>query len=138
MTTLVTGGTGFAGAATVRELARRGERIAVLSRDASSVAERFPGLDVEARAGDVRDPSTLTPAFAGIETVINCVQFPNSPIENRRKGWTFEQIDYLGTAHQVEAARAAGVPSRLSNPMVAMAAAPRAAGSPESVGYAGR
>ena len=103
------GVTGFAGAAAVREWARRGERIAVRSRDAASVAKRFPSLDVEARAGDVSDPSTLTSAFAGIETVINCVQFPNSPIENKRKGWTFEQVDYFGTVHQVEAARDAGV-----------------------------
>ena len=109
MTTLVTGGTGFAGAAAVRELARRGDRITVLSRDVSKVAKRFPGLDVEARAGDVSDPSTLTSAFADIETVINCVQFPNSPMENKHKGWTFEHVDYLGTVHQVEAARDAGV-----------------------------
>ena len=106
---LVTGGTGFAGAATVRELARRGKSLAVLSRDASSVAERFPGLTVEARQGDVRDSESLRAAFEGIETVINCVQFPNSPIENKGKGWTFEQIDYQGTVRQVEAAKAAGV-----------------------------
>ena len=106
---LVTGGTGLVGAAAVRELARRGKQVAVLSRDASSVAQRFPGLTLEARQGDVADSESLRAAFQGVEAVINCVQFPNSPIENKRKGWTFEQIDYQGTANQVEAAKEAGV-----------------------------
>ena len=87
---LVTGGTGFAGAATVRELTRRGKSVAVLSRDASKVAARFPGLTVEARQGDVRDSESLRAAFEGIETVINCVQFPNSPTENTGNGRTFQ------------------------------------------------
>jgi NADH dehydrogenase len=45
----------------------------------------------------------------GIDCVINAVQFPNSPIENRRKGWTFEEIDLKGTRNQVDAAKTAGV-----------------------------
>ena len=106
---LVTGGTGLVGAAAVRELARRGKHVAVLSRDALSVARRFPDLRLEARQGDVRDSESLQAAFQGIEAVINCVQFPNSPIENKRRGWTFEQIDEQGTMRQVEAAGAAGV-----------------------------
>jgi NADH dehydrogenase len=106
---LVAGGTGFVGAAAVRELARRGKPVAVLGRDAEKIAQRFPGLAVEARGADVRDAASLQQAFRGAEAVINCVQFPNSPIENRRRGWTFQQIDYEGTLHQVAAARMAGV-----------------------------
>jgi uncharacterized protein YbjT (DUF2867 family) len=106
---LITGGTGFVGAAAVRELARRGNSVAVLGRDAGKIARRFPDLRVEARPGDVRDPDGLRAAFEGAETVIDCVQFPNSPIENKRKGWTFEQIDYLGTLNQVLAAKSTGV-----------------------------
>ena len=101
---LVTGGTGFVGAAAVRELARRGKPVAVLSRDVAKVTRRFPGLGIEARQGDVSHPAGLRAAFAGIDAVIDCVQFPNSPIENRRKGWTFEQVDYQGTVNQVAAA----------------------------------
>jgi NADH dehydrogenase len=105
---LVTGGTGFIGAAVVRELLSRGARVAVLGRSAAKIAERF-GKDVEAREGDVRQPATLAPAMAGIDVVVNAVQFPNSPIENRRKGWTFEEVDLKGTRHQVDAAQDAGV-----------------------------
>ncbi|MDP3768389.1 MAG: NAD(P)H-binding protein [Dehalococcoidia bacterium] len=106
---LVTGGTGFVGAAAVRELARRSKRVAVLGRDASKIVRRFPDLDVVAREGDVTDPASLGAAFEGVDAVIDAVQFPNSPIENKRKGWTFEQVDYQGTVKQVAAAKEAGV-----------------------------
>jgi uncharacterized protein YbjT (DUF2867 family) len=109
VTVLVAGGTGFVGAAAVRELARRGVQVAVLGRDAGKTGRRFPGLAVEARTGDVREPAALRRAFEGIEAVINCVQFPNSPIENKRRGWTFEEIDFNGAVNQVDAAREAGV-----------------------------
>jgi nucleoside-diphosphate-sugar epimerase len=115
---LVSGGTGFLGSAIVKELLRRGERVAVLGRDAARIRARLGGrlgTDVEPREGDVRDPSSLAAAMTGVDTmrridvVINAVQFPGSPIENRRKGWTFEEIDLKGTRHQVDAAKAAGV-----------------------------
>ena len=106
---LVTGGTGFTGSAVVRELARRGKPVAVLGRDAAKIARRFPDIAVEAREGDVCDPASLRPAFAAMEAVVDCVQFPNSPIENKRKGWTFEQVDYQGTVNQVAAAKETGV-----------------------------
>lgn len=105
---LVSGGTGFVGSAVVRELLRRGERVAVLGRDDEKVRKKFGG-DVEAREGNVREPQTLVAAMQGVDCVINAVQFPNSPIENRRKGWTFEEIDLKGTRNQVDAAKTAGV-----------------------------
>ena len=105
---LVSGGTGFVGSAIVSELVRRGERVAVLGRDGAKARERF-GDGVEAREGDVRLPEMLPAAMRGVDVVINAVQFPNSPIENRRKGWTFEEVDLKGTRNQVDAAKAAGV-----------------------------
>jgi len=105
---LVSGGTGFVGSAVVEELLRRGERVAVLGRDAGRIRDRF-GDRVEPRAADVREPSQLAGAFAGVDVVVNAVQFPNSPIENPGKGWTFEEVDLKGTRNQVDAAKAAGV-----------------------------
>jgi NADH dehydrogenase len=105
---LVTGGTGLVGSAIARELLRRGERVAVLSRSAERVRDRC-GDEVEAREGDVREPHTLVAAMQGIDVVVNAVQFPNSPIENRRKGHTFEEIDLKGTRNQVDAAKEAGI-----------------------------
>lgn len=107
---LVAGGTGFIGSAVVRELMRqRPAPVAVLSRIPSKVARRFPEFSVEARGGDVTDPGSLITALRGVETVINCVQFPTSPIEIPRKGWTFENVDYRGTVNLTEASKSAGV-----------------------------
>ena len=105
---LVTGGTGFVGSAIVKELLRRGEKVAVLGRDAGKIHQRL-GTEVEARAGDVRDAATLGAAMRGVDIVVNAVQFPGSPIENRRKGYTFEEVDLKGTRNQVDAAKAADV-----------------------------
>jgi uncharacterized protein YbjT (DUF2867 family) len=106
---LVAGGTGFVGGGIVRELSRRGQRITVLTRDPSRGRNRFPGLDIDYRAGDVRDPASLRAAMSGVEVVIGCQQFPGSPMENRRRGYTFEEIDAKGTEHLVRAAKEAGV-----------------------------
>lgn len=106
---LVAGGTGFVGGGIVRELARRGKRVAALTRDPRRAQSRFPGLDIEYREGDVRNLESLRASVRGAEVVIGCVQFPNSPIENRRRGHTFEEIDAAGTERLVQAAKEAGV-----------------------------
>jgi NADH dehydrogenase len=105
---LVSGGTGMVGSAIVAELQRRGEPVAVLGRDRAKVQQAFAGT-VEAREADVTKPGSLATAFEGIDVVVNAVQFPTSPIEVPRKGWTFEEVDYRGTVNQVDAAKAAGV-----------------------------
>ncbi|HEY7270640.1 MAG TPA: complex I NDUFA9 subunit family protein [Dehalococcoidia bacterium] len=105
---MVTGGTGFVGSAIVRELLSRGERVAVMGRDASRIRQQFDN-SVDARRADVSDVAALEAAMQGIDTVVNAVQFPNNPIERKSKGWTFEEVDYKGTVNQVNAAKAAGV-----------------------------
>lgn len=106
---LVAGGTGFVGSGIVRELASRGMPVRVMSRRAEGVTRRFPGLDVQGVTGDVREPESLAVAMDGADTVIGCVQFPGFPMENPRRGLTFEEVDARGTMRLVEAAKKAGV-----------------------------
>lgn len=59
--------------------------------------------------GDVTSVESLTAALQGADLVVDAVQFPNSPIENPKKGLTFENIDLGGTRNLVDAAKAAHV-----------------------------
>lgn len=68
MTTLVTGASGFLGSHVARLLAERGERVRVLLRPTSQT-RLLEGLAVERVSGDLRDPSSLGNALAGVNTV---------------------------------------------------------------------
>lgn len=108
MNVVVAGGTGLLGRAITKALLDAGHTVVVASR---SQPARDP---IDARASwvraDVTDPSTLPAALAGADAVVDAVQFPNSPIEDPKKGLTFERIDLGGTKNLVDAAKAAGVP----------------------------
>lgn len=69
---LITGATGHLGPTLVELLAARGERIRVLTRDPVR-ARRLFAKGVELVTGDVCNPSSLTPALAGVETVVSAV-----------------------------------------------------------------
>jgi uncharacterized protein YbjT (DUF2867 family) len=96
MRVVVSGGTGFIGRAVVDELRSRGHDVVAASRHG----------DVRI---DVHDPASLRAAFSGADAVVNCVQFTNYPIENPRKGLTFDAVDRRGTEAPVSAAGDAGV-----------------------------
>ncbi|MDW8046860.1 MAG: NAD-dependent epimerase/dehydratase family protein [Chloroflexota bacterium] len=104
MRILVAGGTGFIGSAIVRRLAGAGHAVTVLSR-----RPRPRLAAVEHLAGDVTDRSTFRGKLAGFDVLVDAAQFPNSPIENPKKGWTFERVDLGGTKNLVDEAREAGV-----------------------------
>lgn len=106
---LVAGGTGFIGRNVVRELARRGQAVAVLSHQPEQASRILQGLAVEVRTGDARDADSLRAAVAGADAIVSCMQFPNFPVENKGKGYTFEEIDARGNERLVAAALAAGV-----------------------------
>lgn len=107
MNVLVAGGTGFLGRAIVSQLLADGHEVGVLSRSQHSSDPLGPGVRWE--QGDVTEPGTLEGKLAGYDAVVDAVQFPNSPIENPKKGYTFERIDLGGTKNLVDAARAQGV-----------------------------
>ncbi|MCL4242210.1 MAG: NAD(P)H-binding protein [Dehalococcoidia bacterium] len=107
MEVVVAGGTGLLGREITRALLGAGHQVTVASR---SKPEKDP-IDSRARwvRGDVTEPGGLVEALAGAGAVVDAVQFPNSPMENPRKGFTFERIDLQGTRNLVDAARTAGV-----------------------------
>lgn len=105
---LVTGGTGFIGSHIVRKLLKRGDQVVVMTRNPSRARATVPA-GVDLRPGEINDPSSLRQAMNGVDVVINAVQFPNHPVENPRKGYTYMEVDGMGTVRQVEAARQAGV-----------------------------
>jgi dihydroflavonol-4-reductase len=68
MTTLVTGASGFVGAAVTRALLARGEAVRVLTR-ATSPSRNIDGLDVEVVHGDLTDRASLTAAARGVDAL---------------------------------------------------------------------
>ena len=64
--TLVTGATGFVGAAVARALIARGDRVILLARK-DSPRGNIEGLDAELAIGDLRDADSLGPALRGVE-----------------------------------------------------------------------
>ena len=107
MNVLVAGGTGFIGRHVVDELVRRGKfELRVMTRDPEKARRR---ADVEYVHGDISDPSSLVEATRDVEGVVHCVQFPNHPVENPRRGWTYEKVDGEGTERMVAACIGNGV-----------------------------
>jgi NADH dehydrogenase len=106
--TLVAGGTGFIGSHIVNELWKKGHPVRVLTRNPADARKRLKDIDVEYLKGDVLEPASLSKAMDGVSTVVTSVQFPNHPVENPSKGYTYEKYDAQGTENLVAAAKAAG------------------------------
>ncbi len=113
MKVAIVGGTGFVGGEIVRQLVasrqayEAGTEIVVVSRREPDVFP-FAGR-AEFRPGDVTRPETLAPALEGIDCVVQALQFPNAPVEDPSREWTYLKVDGQGTEHLAAAARAAGV-----------------------------
>jgi nucleoside-diphosphate-sugar epimerase len=71
--TLVTGGTGFIGAALVRALVARGNRVRSLDNGSRGAVRRLgdAASEVELVTGDIRDSAAVTGAMQGIERVVH-------------------------------------------------------------------
>lgn len=109
MKVVVAGGTGFLGRHIVRHLLDAGHRVTVLGRSPAKVPG-IPELEgADAVRGDVTDASSLRGSLSGAEAVVNCVQFPNHPIEVPRKGLTYDEYDRKGTENLLAEATGSGV-----------------------------
>ena len=108
-TIVVAGATGFLGRHIAKALVDGGHKVIALGRDPQKAAS-VPELEgLEARRGDVTDPSSLTGVLEGADAVVGAVQFPNHPIEVPRKGLTYDAYDRQGTENLIEEAKRAGV-----------------------------
>jgi dihydroflavonol-4-reductase len=102
---LVTGATGHVGNVLVRELLSRGQRVRAMILPGEGRAS-LQGLDVEFVEGDVRDPTTLERALAGVETVYHLagvISIMPGAEELMR------QVNVQGVRNVVQAALRAGV-----------------------------
>jgi len=98
---LVAGGTGRLGTRVVELLTKRDIRVRVLTRDRTR-AKHLPAA-VEIVEGNVRDPETLTPAMAGVTSVISAIQGLDDPKSDPMA------TDRDGNRNLITAAKASGV-----------------------------
>ncbi len=107
MKVLIAGGSGLLGREITRAVVDAGHEATVGSRSKPDSQRADPRAKwVEA---DVTKPTGLAEVLRGFDAVVDAVQFPNSPIENPKKGYTFERIDLGGTKNLADAAKAVGV-----------------------------
>ena len=125
---LVTGGTGFVGAALVRALVADGERVRVLRRPTSRLdLLGGAGREVQHALGDVTDPESVRDACDGVDLVVHlaaAVAF--GPAARRR----LRAVNVRGTAHVVDAALAAGVGRLVHTSSIAALGRPERPGGP--------
>jgi dihydroflavonol-4-reductase len=105
MKALVTGATGFVGAAVARALGRTGAELRVLARQDSDL-RNLDGLPVERVAGDLRDPASLRRALSGCRHLYH--------VAAHYALWAkdpsiFYDINVVGTRNLLEAAREVGI-----------------------------
>ena len=105
LTTLVTGATGFVGAAVLRALLARGERVRVLARPTSD-PRNLAGLDAERVTGDLNDPASLARAVAGCRALYHVAADYRLWVP---KPETIYRANVDGTANLMRAALDAGV-----------------------------
>lgn len=104
MTTLVTGATGFVGAAVLRCLVAAGHNIRVLVRP-NSDRRNLAGVDCEAVTGDLTEPESLRPAVRGCDTVFHVAADYRIWVPDREK---MNRVNVRGTVDLIRAAAAAG------------------------------
>lgn len=105
MKALVSGATGFVGAAVTRALLRAGWQVRALAR-AGSDRRNLEGLALEVAIGDLRDPGTLESAAAGCDALFHVAADYRL---GARDSAQLYRTNVDGTRAILEAARRAGV-----------------------------
>ncbi len=108
MRIVVAGGTGFIGREIVERLLETGEHHVVVTGRDPEARDLWHGRVevVQAFAGDA---GSLGRAFARADAVVQCIQFPNHPVEKPSLGRTYLEVDGHGTSVAARVAKAAGV-----------------------------
>ncbi len=103
---LVTGGSGFVGSHIVRRLVnlQMPVRVLVYNPRRAEKEGRLKDLRVEFVQGDIMRAATLKPAMQGVAAVIHTAAIA---VETGHR--TYETVNYEGTIHVADAAKAAGV-----------------------------
>jgi NADH dehydrogenase len=104
---LVCGATGDLGGRIVRLLMGSGQQVRALVRPATDPAQLL-GEDVEVVRGDLRDPATLGPALAGIDTVVTTANAIGRILAGPTD-LTIAAVDGGGNQNLIRAAEQAGV-----------------------------
>lgn len=109
MKIVVAGGTGFLGRHICRGLIETGHSVTVLGRDPTRVTAIPQLIGANATRGDVTDPTSLQATLDGADACVYSVGFPNYPMENARKGLTFDRYERVGVGNLLSEAIRAGV-----------------------------
>jgi dihydroflavonol-4-reductase len=112
----VTGANGFVGAAVVRALVRRGERVRALVREGSN-AVNLDDLPVDIVRGDLNDPESLRRAADGCSTVLHVAADYRLWAPDERAMYT---TNVNGSVNVLESAAAAGVEKMVYTSSVAV------------------
>jgi len=105
MTTLLTGATGFIGAAVLRSLVNAGHSVRALVRP-NSDRRNLSGIDCEIVIGDLMEPESLRRAVRGCEALFHVAADYRLWVRDREK---MNRVNIQGTVDLIQAAAAAGV-----------------------------
>ena len=105
MTTLLTGATGFVGAAVLRSLIAAGHNVRALVRP-NSDRHNLAGVDCEIAMGDLAEPDSLKRAVRGCEAVFHVAADYRIWVPDHEK---MNRVNVQGTVDLIQAAAAAGV-----------------------------
>jgi nucleoside-diphosphate-sugar epimerase len=103
MRVLVSGANGFVGSHVAAQLSARGVELRLMLRRTSNT-DYLEGLDYERVDVDLRDAASLLPACEGVDAIVHLAVQTLAATEAQ-----YQEINALGTANLVHAARHAGV-----------------------------